>query len=149
MGLTLDDIRRLSPDAQKQIAKVLGDKRSLAKAAEKQKYHNEPTKRVMPNGRIHRFPSSKEATRYDELMLALKAGRIRNLKLQPEFTITEGFITAEGERIYAHRYKADFSYETENGCVVEDVKGGDATKTRDYRNNRKALAERGIFIREV
>lgn len=155
MGLTGADLQRLGPAAKKQIMDKLG-----AKAAQeaKTKYHNTPTERVMPNGETHIFPSAKEARRYDELALLLKAGKIRNLKLQPQFTINEAFITSEGKKVRAHRYTADFSYErirATNGddviweTVVEDVKGGNATKTRDYKNNVKALAERGIFITEV
>lgn len=162
MGLTGADLQRLGPAAKKQIMDKLG-----AKAAQeaKTKYHNTPTERVMPNGETHIFPSAKEARRYDELALLLKAGKIRNLKLQPQFTINEAFITSEGKKVRAHRYTADFSYEmplpyeppdewltTQQKSwklVVEDVKGGNATKTRDYKNNVKALAERGIFITEV
>lgn len=157
MGLTGADLQRLGPEAKKQIMDKLGAK-AVQEAKPKTKYHNTPTDRIMPNGEVHTFPSAKEARRYDELALLLKAGRIRNLKLQPQFTITEAFITSEGKNVSAHRYTADFSYEEfqyeSKGTkywkqIVEDVKGGNATKTRDYKNNVKALAERGIFITEV
>lgn len=160
MAFTESDISRFGPKARKQIAEQLGKAET-----KKLKYNNRPTERLMPNGKTHRFPSEKEAARYDELAAMLKLGVIRNLKLQPEFTITEGFIASDGTRVRAHRYTADFSYEEmklywegyENECpypegwtvVVEDVKGGKATKTRDYINNKKALADRGIFVREV
>lgn len=45
------------------------------------KYHN---RKVTVNGIT--FDSQKEADRYLELMLLLKAGEIDRLKLQPEFT---------------------------------------------------------------
>ncbi|MBQ6059423.1 MAG: DUF1064 domain-containing protein [Clostridia bacterium] len=149
MGLSEKDLLRLGPAARKQIAEQLGE--DAKKAA--LKYHNRPAERTMPNGRVHRFPSQKEAERFDELQQLQKMGIIRNLKLQPQFTITESFMTADGDRVRAHRYTADFSYEqcddTEWVTIVEDVKGGKATRTRDYINNKKALASRGIFIEEV
>lgn len=157
MGLSEADVQRLGPAAQKQIAEQLGEAAKKAPL----KYHNHPAERTMSNGRVHRFPSQKEAERFDELQQLQKMGIIRNLKLQPQFTITESFISAEGERVRAHRYTADFSYEEFCGAiiapegggtwlpVVEDVKGGKATRTRDYINNKKALADRGIFVREV
>ena len=46
------------------------------------KYGN---KKAVRNGII--FDSQKEAARYDQLMLRLCAGEIRDLKLQPEFTL--------------------------------------------------------------
>lgn len=106
-----------------------------------------------------RFDSQKEARRYDELALLLAAGKIRDLKLQPEFTLQEAYTTLEGVRVRAIRYRADFSYEraTEPDCcgevhwllVVEDVKS-EATKTRVYAIKRKLMRERlGIDVREV
>lgn len=108
------------------------------------KYHNQPTVK-----RGIRFDSKKEAERYDELMLLLRAGKIRKLKLQPEFTLQEAFTTEDGERIQAVRYRADFAYErpTKPDCtgtvywipVVEDVKG---KKTDIYSLKRKLMRER-------
>jgi len=164
MAITDKDLAGFGLAARKQIAAQLG-KDAVKQAA--RKYHNRPTERVMPNGKTRAFDSQKEARRYDELAAMLRMGVIRNLKLQPEFTITEGFITSEGNRVRAHRYTADFSYEhlernsyVKDGggsleyidewvTIVEDVKGGKATKTRDFINNKKALADRGIIIREV
>lgn len=153
MAFTESDLSRFGPKARKQIAEQLGQAET-----KKLKYNNRPTERIMPNGKTHRFPSEKEAARYDELAAMLKLGVIRNLKLQPEFTITEAFVTSEGETVRAQRYRADFSFEEfsagvigpEGGGtwlpVIEDVKG---KKTREYINKRKALADRGIFVREV
>ena len=105
------------------------------------------------------FDSKKEARRYDELMAMLRANQIRELKLQPQFTIQEAYTTPEGVRVRAIRYQADFSYErpTEPDCtgevhwlrVVEDVKSR-ATKTRVYEIKKKLLREKlGVEIREV
>ena len=41
------------------------------------------------------FDSQKEACRFGELLLLLKAGKIKDLKLQPEFTLQEAFKTPQ------------------------------------------------------
>lgn len=113
----------------------------------------------MPNGEVHTFDSQKEAKRYGELALLLRAGKIRNLKLQPQFTLQESYISSEGDRVMAIRYTADFSYEREslpdqNGeiwwvKVVEDVKSR-ASKTEAYEIRRRLLQERyGVTLQEV
>lgn len=157
MGLSAADIPRLGKNAQAQIAAKIAAQLSvnIANADKKAKYHNQPTLR----GEL-RFDSKKEARRYDELMLMLRAGEIRDLKLQSQFTLQESYITPEGERVRAIRYVADFSYErpTEPDStgrvywlrVVEDVKGGNATKTEKYKIKRKLFAEKyGFEITEV
>lgn len=62
----------------------------------------------MPNGKKRTFDSQKEATRYDELALLLRAGKITDLRLQPEFTLQEAFVDSTGEAYRAIKYKADF-----------------------------------------
>lgn len=94
-------------------------------------------------------------------MLLLKAGKIRNLKLQPEFTLSQAYTTPEGNRIRATRYRADFSYERKKKAsnfqiaserwefIVEDVKSR-ATKTRVYEIKKKLMRERfGIEVQEA
>ena len=115
------------------------------------KYGN---KKTVVNGIV--FDSKRESERYEELMLLQAAGKIRGLKLQPEYTIQEAFMTADGERLRAIRYRADFSYERETGpdCygftywipVVEDVKG---FRTKEYELKKKLLSARGIQVTEV
>ena len=113
------------------------------------KYGNKKTVR---NGIT--FDSQKEAARYDALMLLLAAGEIRDLKLQPEFTLQEAFTTPDGERVRAVRYRADFSYRrrVKEGVdirwerVVEDVKG---FRTKDYELKRKLMLGMGITVTEL
>lgn len=100
-----------------------------------------------------RFDSRKEAARFDELMLRLRAGQIRDLRLQVQFTLKESYVTPEGERIRAIRYVADFAYLANMGgtwvYVVEDVKSK-ATKTAVYRMKKKLMHEKfGITVQEV
>lgn len=113
------------------------------------KYHN---RKVTVNGIT--FDSQKEADRYLELMLLLKAGEIDRLKLQPEFTLQEAFTTPEGEKVKAIRYRADFTYRKKmrDGVdiywvsVVEDVKG---YRTKEYQQKRKMMLDMGIRVIEV
>ena len=130
---------------------------SPAPAPATRKYHNAPTKRQ--SGAL-KFQSRKEAKRYDELVLMLRSGAIRNLKLQPQFTLQESYLTPEGQRVRAIQYIADFSYEIKMSSVgnsgeyrwqlvVEDVKSS-GTKTEQYKIKRKLMLERlGIEIKEI
>lgn len=160
MGLTGADLARMGPAAQRQVMEKLG----ITGKTKPVKYHNEKAQRTMPNGTTRTFDSQKEARRYDELLLLLNAGEIRNLALQKQFTIQESYITADGERVRAIRYVADFAYERKKvvgqsgvsdpigmrevwTLVVEDAKG---VRTKDYNLKKKLLRERfGISITEV
>ena len=149
------DISRLSPSAQDQIMRKLAAQnleRTQQQQQKKQggKYHNTPTPRRTDDGKEIRFDSKKEAERFDDLMLLLKAGKISELRLQADFTLQEAYTLPNGNRVRAIRYKADFTYRDENGnLVVEDVKSK-ATKTRVYAIKKKLMLERfGIEIREI
>ena len=108
------------------------------------KYHNERVERTGV-----RFDSQKEAHRYDELITMLRAGIISDLRLQPQFTLQESYVTETGERIRAIRYTADFSYRFGGKLVVEDVKST-ATRTKEYLRNRKFMRSKfGIDIQEI
>lgn len=125
------------------------------------KYHNKPTERVTASGAVLRFDSQKEARRYDELAVLERAGTIRDLRMQVDFTLQEAYTDSEGRRVRAIRYRADFTYEKVretpweeyNGSfwvlVVEDVKSR-ATRTKEYIVKRKLMKERfNIDIQEV
>ena len=113
-------------------------------AKTQQKYKNQKAKR----GAV-RFDSQKEARRYDELMVMLRAEIITDLRLQPQFTLQESYITENGQRIRAIRYTADFSYRFGGKLVVEDVKSK-PTRTKEYLRNKKMMRSKyGIDIQEV
>lgn len=118
-----------------------------------------------------KFDSRKEARRYEQLMLAMELGAIKDLRLQVDFTLIETYTSPDGERHQALRYKADFTYKVASAgydrlavlgyedveywrsvgtdtLVVEDVKSK-GTKTRVYINKKKMMAEKGYIIREV
>ena len=118
------------------------------------KYHNERDNR----GGIQ-FQSRKEARRFDYLLTLLFEERIRDLKLQPSFTLREAYMTPEGLHVRSIIYKADYSYEKpasldSNGNqlwepVVEDAKSR-PTKTRVYELKKKLFREKyGMEIQEV
>ena len=140
------DPRMLGEAAQRQIlAKLQG------KPYKPPKYHNEKASRRMPNGEVRTFDSIREARRYDELYLLLKAGQIKDLRLQQTFTLQESYVTAEGEVVRGITYKADFVYLI-NFCgqwtrVVEDAKG---VQTETYKIKKKLMHDKlGITVQEV
>lgn len=102
------------------------------------KYGN--IKTVTSDGIKH--DSVKEANRWCELNLMLRAGLIRDLQRQVKFELLP---KQEGER--AVYYIADFVY-IENGAkVVEDVKG---CRTEVYKLKKKMMLYfHGIRIRET
>lgn len=149
MSMNLAD---LPPQAREKIAsKLVQEERENFTGS---KYHNQKAVRVLEDGTTIHFDSQKEARRFDELSILLKAGKIRNLKLQAEFTLREAYTSAEGYHVRAIRYRADFEYEEQIAPdvwtnVVEDVKSN-ATKTRVYSIKKKLLYEKfGVLIREV
>lgn len=80
------DIGSLAPWAQRQaLQKLAAQERE--KAAKASKYHNQKDERAAASGAVLRFDSRKEARRFDELSAMLRAGKIRDLKLQPSFTL--------------------------------------------------------------
>lgn len=174
-GLHFDSLADLPPRMRQQVAVKIAT--SLPKAepvagqgTKTTKYHN--IKTVENN--IH-FDSKKEANRYYDLLDAVHAGVITDLRLQHDFTLQDAYTTSTGERIRAIRYRADFSYRVvcanyemitcvgladleywrdivqqhgRGALVVEDVKSK-ATKTKDYRMKYKMMADKGYHIREV
>jgi hypothetical protein len=64
--------------------------------------------------------------RYHELVFLEKNGKIKDLDLQPVFSIQESFrAKRNGHRLTIRgiTYRADFSYYMDNRLIIEDVKG--------------------------
>ena len=81
------------------------------------KYNNKKTQIDM-----YVFDSVKEAKRYKELKLLERAGKIRNLELQPHFLLQDSF-KKNGRTYRKIEYVADFKYIENGRTIVEDVKG--------------------------
>lgn len=97
-------------NSQDVTAPLVSSRGAFGEAQESRgKYGNRKDVRVV-NGRKIVFASIKEAGRYDELMLRQQAGQIRDLRLQVGFTLKEPYTTADGLRVRAIRYDADFTY---------------------------------------
>ena len=142
------DISQLGKDAQAQVMA----KMAVQEVKKRSKYGN---RKVVRDG--IKFDSECEAARFAELKVLRAMGKIRDLRLQANFTLVEGYTTIEGKRIKPMVYRSDFAYEraTEpdcNGAVywlreVEDVKG---VKTKEYQLKKKLMQDKyGITIREV
>ena len=142
------DISQLGKDAQAQVMA----KMAVQEVKKRSKYGN---RKVVRDG--IKFDSEREAARFGELKVLRAMGKIRNLRLQANFTLVEGYKTIEGKRIKPMVYRADFTYERAaepdcNGtvywlCEVEDAKG---MKTKDYLLKKKLMQDKyNITIREV
>ena len=86
------------------------------------------------------FDSHAEYVRWIELRSLQADGEIIGLMLHPSFELQPAFISANGQRYRAITYTADFEYMRDGVRVIEDVKGGKATQTRDFVLRWKMLA---------
>jgi uncharacterized protein DUF1064 len=99
-----------------------------------------------------RFASQKEARRYGELKLLVRAGEITHLVLQPRFDLWAATPMLNGHHGIqcVGAYIGDFQYRDQRVggyTVVEDVKG---MKTPLYRLKKKlAEACHGITVVEI
>lgn len=104
------------------------------------KYHNRPT--IIDN---IRFDSAKEARRYSELKILLRAGEITNLRLQVPYEL----IPSQTGGLRKERpltYIADFVYMQNGTEIIEDVKG---VRTDSYKIKRKMMKLLGKEITET
>ena len=150
--MDIRDISRFSPAARQQILEKLGRDQVRTAMDKPEKYHNRKCTVTIP-GSVKQitFDSVKEARRFGELELMKNTGKIRDLRLQVNFTLQEGFTTAAGERVRPIVYRADFVYQEPSPTgwrtIVEDVKG---VRTKEYSMKRKMMLEKfGVDIREV
>lgn len=84
------------------------------------------------------YDSQKEASRGIELRHLAQLGEIEGLVVHPTFTLQPAF-THAGKKYRAVTYTADFAYTEKGRRIVEDVKGGSATKTESYRIRKRLL----------
>lgn len=93
-----------------------------------------------------KFDSQKEANRYSQLMVSLKAGIISDLRLQEDFTLQEAYTSPDGRRIRAIRYRADFTYIRNGQKIIEDTKG---FETEVFKMKRKMMEAKGYHIEVI
>ena len=105
-GINFSDLPpRYQQQAMKKLAEQVQKKQAAAEQPARSKYGNVKTERAT----LH-FDSKKEAKRFDELLAMERAGEIKDLRLQVEFTLQAAYTTTTGERVRANRYLADFAY---------------------------------------
>ena len=94
------------------------------------KYRN---KKTIVNG--IEFDSKAEARRYQELLLLIRANKIKakDLIFQPEFILQPAF-KKNGKTYRAIKYIADFQYIENGKTIIEDVKG---METKEFKIKRK------------
>lgn len=85
------------------------------------------------------FDSKGEMQRYLDLVLLENRGEISELRLQPEFTLEEGYRGRDGKYVRPVKYIADFSYWENKNYVVEDYKGH---QTSQYLLKRKLFRKK-------
>jgi len=89
-----------------------------------------------------RFDSQKELARYQELLLLEKAGEISSIIVHPVFPLQEAFVY-QGKKEQKITYSPDFSYyDKKDRHVIEEVKGGNATRTTAFEIKRKMFLYR-------
>ena len=145
------DVQRLGPSAQNQIRRGLQGAR--APRTGKNKYNARKTRVRMPDGSEREFASAKEAARWQELCLMMRAGEIEDLRCQVPFELIPAQVRPDGTREQPVRYIADFVYR--DGCrvIVEDVKGFTDTGSAAYQlytvKRKLMLWRHKIAVREV
>ena len=93
------------------------------------------------------FASNKESVRYIELRNLKMAGMIKSFSLQPEFVLQEGYKRADGKKIRAIKYIADFKVEYPDGRIeIEDSKG---FSTEVFKIKRKLLEAKYDMILKI
>jgi hypothetical protein len=132
MKWKLSHIEKLAREGKIRGYQILSE----VKEAKRSKYKN--TKTCVDN---IQFDSAKEARRYRELKMLLKAGEIGMLELQVPYELNQG-------GTHSLKYIADFVYVTKEGVkIVEDVKG---FCTKEYLKKRRLMLKvYGIKINEI
>ena len=152
MGLTMRDVARFGPKAQRQLLEKCAAAQVAGQAREN-KYHARAERVVLPDGSVREFDSAKEARRFRELDMLQKAGEISDLRCQVPFVLIPAQVRADGSRERACKYVADFVYIKDGETVVEDVKGYTRANSLPYRlfvvKRKLMLWVHGIAVREI
>jgi len=136
--------KKPDPTAQETIGNVM----RLVRVQSRKKNKYNARKTVMCG---HTFDSKREAEIYLDLLSRKQAGEIVRIRLQPSYTLLEGFRDNTGKNQKPITYTADFLVEYDDGRrEVIEVKG---MRTRDYLLRKKLflhmMRETDIVFREV
>lgn len=105
------------------------------------------SKKVTVNGIT--FDSRKEANYYCELVMAQAGGHVKSFDMQVPFELQPPYVDANGKKVRAIKYIADFVVEYQDGHKeVIDVKG---FRTDVYQLKQKMFGYKfpGLVIKEV
>ena len=158
--LKVEDIKKPPPAYQEQILKKIQDQKNQFISVQKQTKDSKVTKNKYRNQMVSSensletkceisFRSKLERERYYQLLAQYKTGKIHNLKIQPQFTLVEGYVKPDGVKVRRMRYTADFSYFKDGKLVVEDVKSRPTANTAYHMRKTLMKDKYGIEITEV
>lgn len=134
-----------SPSAKQQFHQMEAMKK-IAKTQKASKYRNQKVyiyedgfisikEKAKTHGKqVDIFDSVKEFTRWHELLLLQKSGKISNLQRQHALLIQKE-ATIHGEHILPIVYVADFIYQQDGKQIIEDVKPFDE-QTKQYKTTK-------------
>lgn len=89
------------------------------------------------------FQSGAECNRYKQLVLFVRSGQITHFLVhEPRLIVIDAFTDRYGTRHKPTHYIPDFSYIEHGIQVIEDVKGGKATRTAVFEIKRKLILQR-------
>lgn len=139
--LSEEDVARLSYKNRMKTRdspnRVLNTSKTINHINQNKKLNTNKFRAVKTQVRNIHFDSKAEARYFEELLILKKAGVVKEIILQPEYTLQEAFTRENGERVRAIRYRADFKITYRDGTVqVVDVKGH---KTKEYLLKKKQL----------
>lgn len=93
---------------------------------------NKFSARKTPCNQRHMHASAKEARRCNDLHMLQRAGQIEALEVEPQFWFVINGVQVKHGNGRRAGFKPDFRYRENGRCVVEDVKGGNATRTEAF-----------------
>ena len=136
--------KKPDPTAREAIGNVM----RLVRVQSRKKNKYNARKTVMCG---HEFDSKREAEIYLDLLSRKQHGEIVRIRLQPSYTLLEGFRDNQGKQQKPITYTPDFLVEYDDGRrEVIEVKG---MRTRDYVLRKKLflhmMRETDIVFREV
>lgn len=136
--------KKPDPTAREAIGNVM----RLVRVQSRKKNKYNARKTVMCG---HEFDSKREAEIYLDLLSRKQHGEIVRIRLQPSYTLLEGFRDNQGKQQKPITYTPDFLVEYDDGRrEVIEVKG---VRTRDYLLRKKLflhmMRETDILFREV